>query len=163
MKICLAEAIKRVKALDTEVREILGEENSKCETVYRTPEEKITYDYDFIKTRNEIKTINEEILALKRAINKANNETDIGISGYTIADGLVAMALINKELQYHLEMMGRKEQLTSKVDARNDSIIYTELLYDPKECRKYVAEQRDLLAKIQMGIDRANLTTFIEY
>ena len=73
------------------------------------------------------------------------------------------MALINKELQYHLEMMGRKEQLTSKVDARNDSIIYTELLYDPKECRKYVAEQRDLLTKIQMGIDRANLTTFIEY
>lgn len=163
MRICLAEAIKRVKALDTEVREAMNEENSKCETVYRTTEEKITYDYDFMRTREEIKTINNEILALKRAINKANNETDIGILGYTIADGLVAMALINKELQYHLETMGRKEKLTSKVDARNDSIIYTELLYDPKECRKYVSEQRDLLTKIQMGIDRANLTTFIEY
>lgn len=163
MEICLAEALKRVKAIDTEMSEVMTEERNKCQTVYRTIEEKIVYDYNFNKTRETLDGLREELLLLKRAINKANNEVQIGVEDYTIADGLVMMALINKEIQYHLDSMGRKEERTSQVDMRNDSVIYTELLYDPKQCRQYVAHRRELLAKIQLGIDRANLTTMISY
>lgn len=163
MEICLAEALKRVKAIDTEMSELMTEERGKCQTVYRTQEEKITYDYDFHQTREKIRELRCELLRLKKAINKANNEVLIDVADYTISDGLVVMALINKEIQYHLDSMGRKEQFTSQVDMRNDSVIFTELLYDAKECRQYVADARELLAKIQIGIDRANLTTIIEY
>jgi hypothetical protein len=57
--------------------------------------------------------------------------------------------------------MSTKEKLSSSIDYR-DGIIYTELLYNPKECAQYVAEQKDLLYKIQIGIDRANMITEIE-
>ncbi len=163
MEICLAEALKRVKAIDTEMSELMTEERGKCQTIYRTQDEKITYDYDFSLTREKMRELRSELLRLKKAINKANNETLINVADYTISDGLVIMALINKEVQYHLDSMGRKEQFTSQVDMRNDSVIFTELLYDPKLCRQYVADARELLAKIQIGIDRANLTTIIEY
>lgn len=162
MKLCLAEAIKRVKALNEKIGSLISEESSKCETVYRNESEKISYDYDFATMRHDINELSDEIMKIKKAINKANNETLIGINNWTISDGLVKMSLIRTELQYHLKTMCTKEPKTSKVDIRNDSVIYTELLYDPKECEAYVEAQNELLAKIQLGIDRANLNTFIE-
>lgn len=162
MKLCLAEAIKRVKMLSDKIDSLIGEENSKCETVYRNETEKINYDYDFTTMRKDINDLSDEIIKIKSAINKANNETQIGVNDWTIADALIKMALIKKELQYHLKIMCVKEPKSSKVDIRNDSVIYTELLYDPKECEAYVEAQNELLSKIHLGIDRANLNTYIE-
>lgn len=162
MKLCLAEAIKRVKMLNEDVSSLLSDEESQSSITYRDETEKITYDYNFDKTREQVANINSEILDLKRAINKANNETTIGVDGYTISDGLIKIAMIRKELTYHLEPMARKDKLSSRVDMRNDGLIYTELLYNPDECKEYVRVQKELLNQIQMGIDRANLTTFIE-
>ena len=66
----------------------------------------------------------------------------------------------NRELlQVHIGQI--KERLSSYLDYR-DGIVYTQLLYDPKECAQYVAEQKDLLYKIQIGIDKANMITEIE-
>ena len=144
------------------VSSLLSDEENQSSITYRDETEKITYDYNFDKTREQIANINSEILALKRAINKANNETTIGVDGYTISDGLIKIAMIRKELTYHLEPMARKDKLSSRVDMRNDGLIYTELLYSPDECKEYVRVQKELLNQIQMGIDRANLTTFIE-
>lgn len=162
MKLCLAEAIKRVKMLNEDVSSLLSNEESQSSITYRDETEKITYDYNFDKTREQVANINSEILTLKRAINKANNETTIGVDGYTISDGLIKIAMIRKELTYHLEPMARKDKLSSRVDMRNDGLIYTELLYNPDECKEYVRVQKELLNQIQMGIDRANLTTFID-
>ena len=162
MKLCLAEAIKKVKMLNEDVNLLLSDEQNQSSITYRDETEKITYDYNFDKTREQIANINSEILALKRAINKANNETTIGVDGYTISDGLIKIAMIRKELTYYLEPMTRKDKLSSRVDMRNDGLIYTELLYNPDECKEYVRVQKELLNQIQMGIDRANLTTFID-
>lgn len=162
MKLCLAEAIKKVKMLNDDVSSLLSDEENQSSITYRDETEKITYDYNFDKTREQVAKINDEILTLKRAINKANNETEIGVNGYTISDGLIKIAMIRKELAFHLEPMARKDKLSSRVDMRNDGLIYTELLYNPDECREYIRVQKELLNQIQMGIDRANLTTMIE-
>lgn len=162
MRLCLAEAIKRIKMLNEEVTSLLSEEDSKSSITYRDIEEKINNDYDYNKTREKVASINDEILLLKKAINNANNETKIGVNDYTISDGLVKISMIRKELEYHLESMSRREKLTSRVDMRNDGLVYTELLYDPDECKEYVRVQKELRNQIQMGIDRANLTTYID-
>lgn len=62
---------------------------------------------------------------------------------YTIADGLVLMPLLRKEIDYSLASMSRKEKLRSSVDSRNEGIVYTELLYDPTICRTYLEEKKN--------------------
>lgn len=162
MKLYLAEAIKRVRLLNGDVISLLQEESQYSVITYRSDAEKIKNSYNFEATREKINALNEEILKLKRAINKANNEIKIDVNDYTIADGLVKISMIRQELSFYLEQMATKEKLVSKVDMRNDGLIFTELLYDPDECKEYVRVQKELLAQIQMGIDRANLTTLIE-
>ncbi len=162
MKLYLAEAIKKVKLLNDDISNLLSEEDNYSSVTYRDPSEKIQNNYNYDITREKVGALNDEILKLKKAINKANNETLIGINNYTISDGLILISMIRKELTYHLEPMARREKLVSKVDMRNDGLIYTELLYNPDECKEYVRVQKELLNQIQMGIDRANLTTMIE-
>lgn len=161
MELYLAEAIKRVKMLNEDMVSLLNEEDTYSTITYRDESEKITNNYSYEATRTKINEINNEILRLKRAINKANNEVQIGVGDYTISDGLIKISMIRKELTYHLEPMSRREKLVSKVDMRNDGLIYTEVLYDPEVCKNYVKSQKELLNQIQMGIDRANLTTII--
>lgn len=162
MKMYLAEAIKRVRLLSDDIDILLCHESTYNSITYRDESEKIISDYNYDETRKKIAELSDEILKLKRAINKANNDTLIGVNDYTISDGLVKMALIKKEIDIHLEQMIRKEKLSSRVDMRNDGLVYTELLYDPDECKEYLKAQKVLLSEIQMGIDRANLTTTIE-
>ncbi len=161
MELYLAEAIKRVKMLNEDMVSLLNEEDTYSTITYRDESEKITNNYSYEATRTKINEINNEILKLKRAINKANNEVQIGVGDYTISDGLIKISMIRKELTYHLEPMSRREKLVSKVDMRNDGLIYTEALYDLEICKDYVKSQKELLNQIQMGIDRANLTTII--
>lgn len=162
MKITLSKAIKEIKKLGEEIDEELARERNLCETTYRTPEEKIVYDYDFAKIRNSINEKTERIIKLKKEINIKNNETKIGVLDYTIADGLVLMPLLRKEIDYSLASMSRKEKLRSSVDSRNEGIVYTELLYDPTICRAYLEEKKELISRIQLGIDTANLNVYIE-
>lgn len=161
MKVTLAEAIKKVKRLNEEINLLITLESKTSEVSYRTQEQITPTSYDFWETRKVIKEKSEELIKIKHAINKANNETLIGIDDLTISDALIKSTLINKEINYHLDPMSMKEKLSSSIDYR-DGIIYTELLYNPKECAQYVAEQKDLLYKIQIGIDRANMITEIE-
>ena len=161
MELYLAEAIKRVKMLNDDITYLLNEEDHYSVVDYREESERIKSNYDYATTRRRVNEINNEILKIKKAINKANNETKIGVEDYTISDGLIKIAMIRNELTYHLESIARREKLTSKVDMRNDGIIYTETLYDPEVCKEYVKSQKELLGRIQMGIDRANLTTVI--
>lgn len=161
MELYLAEAIKRVKMLNEDMVSLLNEEDTYSTITYRDESEKITNNYNYEVTRTKINEINNGILRLKRAINKANNEVQIGVGDYTISDGLIKISMIRKELTYHLEPMSRREKLVSKVDMRNDGLIYTEALYDPEVCKDYVKSQKELLNQIQMGIDRANLITII--
>ena len=161
MELYLAEAIKRVKMLNEDITSLLHDEDNYSIVTYREESEKITNNYDYATTRRKVNEIGEEILRIKKAINKANNEVKIGVGDYTISDGLIKIAMIRNEITYHLDSMARREKLTSKVDMRNDGIIYTETLYDPEICKEYVKNQKELLNIIQMGIDRANLTTII--
>ena len=158
----LIEAIKEVKKLNDELNLVLSIEQRTCTTTYRNEEEKISTEYDFYKTRETVKRLSDRIIRLKKAINKANNEVLIGVENLTISDALIKATLINKEINLRLDMMSTKDKKVASVDMRNDGLIYTELLYDPKECARYVEEQKELLTRIQIGIDRANIITEIE-
>ena len=162
MKLLLAEALKKVKSLDEELKRIIIWEYKNSQITFKTPEDKIVPDYNFAQTREKYDKISQDVLRLKKLINKANNETPILYKGLTIADAVVEMTLINSELTY-LKDMAEKEKLTSRVDMRNDGIIYTELLYSPEECQEYITRKMEELGQIQIGIDRANVTTYIEY
>ena len=161
MIVSLAEAIKKVKRLNEEINMLITLESKTSEVSFRSQEQIVPSSYDFWETRKAIQEKSGELIKIKHAINKANNETLIGIEDLTISDALVKATLINKEINYHLDPMSMKEKLSSSIDYK-DGIVYTQLLYDPKECAKYVAEQKDLLYKIQIGIDKANMITEIE-
>ena len=161
MKMFLIEAIKRVKRLTEEINAIISLENKSCKVTYRTPEEIMDNNYDFWETRKAINDKMEEIIKLKRAINKANNEVKIGVDDLTISDALVKISLINKELNYHLSSMATSDNVSTYLDYK-DGIVYTKILYDLEECSNYVEEKKDLLTKIQIGIDKANIITEIE-
>ena len=84
MELYLAEAIKRVKMLNDDITYLLNEEDHYSVIDYREESEKIKSNYDYATTRRRVNEINNEILKIKKAINKANNETKIGVEDYTI-------------------------------------------------------------------------------
>ena len=160
MLLCNAEIIKKIKELDERKQQVLLEERDNCMTTYQTETDKIDTGYDFAVTRTQIKEIDSEIMRLKHLLNTANATVKVEEFDLTIGECLVHMAQLNNE-KLILERMARATAKTRRT-VYNGAVEYTVTNYDIGVCKQYLEEIKAKVMKLQLAVDRINLSNMIE-
>lgn len=161
MKKTIKEAMKRISFLEQQIASILSDEHKNNYVEYSSEDDKEITDYDFHAVTKELDDIHNEVLLIRKAINKANQEVLVGIDNLTISDALVRVAQLNKSAS-RLEMLGSHKQ-KSRESTYTDTVEYLERLYDVKEAQKMHLECIESIHELQTAIDKANILTEIEY
>jgi hypothetical protein len=160
MKLCNSEIIKRIKALDEEKRRILGEESTNCTTKYQKEFDLIDLGYDFNATRKAVEGINREVIKLKHALNVANATVSVPEFDMTIGECIVYMAQLTAEKRV-VESMSMTPAKT-RATTYGGVIEYTVANYDIGECKQKLNDINETICKLQVSIDRVNLSHTIE-
>ena len=160
MKMCNSEAMKAIKELEEKKKNILYIENTRSRVSYKEGEKKVQTNYEYAATRNSVAEIDERIRAIKHALAVCNCTAVVDDFNITIGEALVYLAQLNAEYD-QLDKLSDHNKL-SRTITYNGVIEYTECLYDPDEVIKEMEALHKKICKLQVAIDRANLTNFIE-
>ena len=79
----------------------------------------------------------------------------------TIGECLIYLAQLNSKKQL-LSNYASQKQLKRVSSTYSNKVEYTELLYDVDKVKVELLELQRLIARLQMAIDRTNLTNLIE-
>ena len=160
MELCNAELMKKVKLLEQAKDDILQEERRIHQVTYQTEEDKFDNGYSFAKTRKKIDDIDFEVRKYKKLLNHSNATTIVKEFDMTLGECLVYMAQLNNQV-YTLVELSQKEPITRR-STINGVIEYTALNYDKAECQAKLQWVQETISKLQVAIDRTNLTNIIE-
>ncbi len=160
MKVCLTEAIKTVKEFEEQKDLLVRQEDECSRTMYREGEEKLTNGYDYDKTRKDIKELDTKIRKIKVKLAKANHEVMVDGFGVSISEALIMLAQLQTEKE-QINSIATYKQIDRRITA-NGVIEFTECLYDVNKAKADVQQIRQTISQLQMAIDRANLTNYIE-
>ena len=160
MKLCNAELMKKVKLLEQAKNDVLAEERRIHQVTYQTEKDKFDNGYNFAATRKKVDDIDAEIRKYKRLLNHSNATTMVEEFDMTLGECLVYMAQLNRQV-YTLDELSKKEPMTRRSTV-NGVIEYTALNYDKAECQAKLQWVQETISKLQVAIDRTNLTNMIE-
>ena len=160
MKKSIKELMKYANFLQEQIDALTQAETINNYVVYSDKSDIEVSDYSFEETNQKINVFNQEILAIRSAINKANQEIKIGIEDYTISDGLVRIAQLSHESN-RLNMLASNKQKT-RASNYSGTVEFTEYLYDVKEAQKLYLDTIEKIHALQTAIDKANILTEIE-
>ena len=160
MKMCNSEAMKAVKELEEKKNNVIFTEDNRSRVSYKEGENKVLTNYDYAQTRKAVAEIDEKIRKIKHALAVCNCNAVVDEFGITIGEALVYLAQLNKEYS-QLDELSRYNKLSRRITA-NGVLEYTECLYDPEEVVRDMEALHARIGKLQVAIDRANLTNFIE-
>ena len=160
MKVCNTEAMKIIKDLEEEKRLVIYDEDKLSVISYTQGEGKPIGAYDYRKTRQQISDIDGKIRAIRFALAKANCTVVVEEFGVTIAEALVMLAQWRKEYE-QLDTLTDNVQCEREV-LESGVIEYRETLYDVKTVQQDQKTLNHQIGRLQMAIDRANLTNLIE-
>lgn len=160
MKVCNSEVMKKIRELEEKKRLIVRAEETRSRVSYREGEEMRKTRYDYAAARREIGEIDGEIRRIKHALAKANCETVLDGFGFTLGEALVCLAQYNAEYA-RLSELSSYEKLSRRITA-NGVLEYTECLYDPEEAEQDQEKLYAEICRLQVAIDRANLTNLVE-
>lgn len=152
--------MKLVKELEEKRQLIIYNENNRSRISYKEGEEKVINKYDYAETRRQIAEIDGKIRKIKHALAVCNCSAVVDGFGITIGEALVYLAQLNNEYR-QLDDLTDYNKLSRRITA-NGVLEYTECLYDPEEVAKDMEALHSKIFKLQVAIDRANLTSFIE-
>lgn len=156
----IKEYMKYVSILQQQIDTLLQDERNNNYVMYLDEKDKELPDYDFHQTNEEIARLNDEILNIRSAINKANQDIKIGIEDYSISDGLIKIAQLNKNAERLKGLSSSKQK--SSVSNFTGNYEYTEQLYDVKEAQKLYLEALEEIHALQTAIDKANIMNEIK-
>ncbi len=160
MKMCNSEAMKAIKELEGKKSNVIYIENNRSRVAYKEGEDKGYINYDYAKTRQTIADIDGHIRKIKHALAISNCNSIVDDFGISIGEALVYLAQLNAEYQ-QLDSLSNYNKI-SRTITYNGVIEYTECLYDPDEVIKEMEALHAKICKLQVAIDRANLTNYIE-
>ena len=160
MKMCHSEAMKVIKELESKKRQLIYNEDNYSKISYKEGESKVLTTYDYNQTRSEISKIDERIRKIKHALAVSNCKTVIDKFNITIGEALVYLAQLNNEYS-QLDEMSENIKLSRRITP-NGIIEYTECLYEPEQVVKDMEALHTKIGKLQIAIDRANLTNYID-
>lgn len=160
MKICFSEAMKAVKELEEKKKNVIYNEDYRSRISFKEGEEKVLSNYDYAKTREAVAEIDGRIRKIKHSLAKGNCITIVDNFKITIGEALVYLAQLNTEYK-QLDELSEHSKLSRRITA-NGVLEYTECLYDPEEVVRDMEVLHAKIGKLQVAIDRANLTNYIE-
>lgn len=161
MKKCNTELMKEIKILEEKKNDILTLEEEECKITYLEGEKKMDSNYSYDAVRKEIDEIDNEIRKYKSFLAVSNATTIVPEFNMTIGECLIYLASLNSKKSL-LSSFAFKKQITRISSTYNTKVEYTELLYDVDKVKKELEDLQRLIAKLQMAIDRTNLTNLIE-
>lgn len=160
MRVCHTVAMKAIKEYEEQKRLLLETENRNCITSYKETEKKLTNDYNYAKVRKDVQVIDEKIRKIKAILAYANATVKVDTFDITIGEALVLLAQLQKEKD-QVEYLSSRTQLTRRITP-NGVLEYTECCYDVEKAKADAIDLRNKISNLQIAIDRANLTNYIE-
>lgn len=160
MKICHTHAMKMIKELEEQKRLLIEKEDENCIVSYKEGEERLPAGYDYDKMREEIRSVDGRVCSLRAVLAKANCTVTVEPFGITIGEALVMLAQLQAE-RGQIESLAGRKQVSRRITS-NGVVEYSECVYDVSRAAGDVKALREKIAELQMAIDRANLTNYVE-
>lgn len=161
MKVCHTQAMKMIKEYEEQKKILLNREVRYSMLSYKEGEKKIETDYNYDFVRQEVTRLDESVRKIRVALAKANCTVMVDGFDISIGEALVLLAQLQSKKQY-LDNMAVNIQLSRRL-TQNGVIEYTECMYDVAKAKQDVSELRKEISDLQVAIDRANLTNYIEF
>ena len=160
MKVCHTEAMKLIKELEKQKDELVEFEDRNSIVSYKEGETPIDSGYGYETTREQIRAIDDRIRAVRTVLARANTEVIAEPFGITIGEALVLLAQLQGE-RVQVESLTGRNPLTSEI-TYNGVIRFTRCNYGVKQAEADAGALRKRISELQIAIDRANLTNYIE-
>lgn len=160
MKICHMQAMKQIKELEAQKKALIDFEDNNCQVSYKEDEIKTMSDYDYAKTREGIRELDAKIRAVRCALAAANCVVKVDGFDVTLGEALILLAQLQNE-KTQLESLASRKQKRRAV-TYNGVVEYCECVYDVDEVKSQLKDLRLRISDLQIAIDRANLTNYIE-
>ncbi len=154
------EILKDIKKLELEKARLVESERLTATTTYAKDETPIDNKYDYKEQNIALDNLDNEIRRLKHIITKSNCSLKIDGFDMCMNEALVYLAQLNNK-RARLDRLSSREPL-SRTQTRYDGVQFTKTNYDPSIALNDLREVEDEIQKLQMAIDLANLTNYLE-
>ncbi len=163
MKKCNTELMKEIKNLTAKKEELLSFEERESLTTYSENERIIPSTYSYFELREKVDQIDKEIRHIKQLLCYANATVIVEGFDMTIAEALVYLAQLQTKQNRLAQMKNRAPITRQSTSYRTGPVEYVKTNYSVDEVQKDYDEVFDTIQKLQIAIDRTNLTNMIEY
>lgn len=160
MKVCHSEIIKKIKELEDKKETLLSQERSRSVYSYVDASAKIIPDYNYEKTRSLVDELDDKIRSLRHALAIANVSVKVDDFNVTIGEALVMLAQMQSKYRV-LENLANAQQITQRVTYNGKMEVF-ECNYNVEKALADCESLRNEIGRLQVAIDRANLTNYIE-
>ena len=160
MKMCHSEVIKYIKELESKKHVLLRQEEKDCRYSYQQEETKIVPKYSYKATRKAVDELDTKIRKLRHALAVANCTVVVDEFNVTIGEALVMLAQYQNKCEL-LEDMSERQQITQR-STYSGMMEITCCNYDVATALKDYEQLRLVISRLQVAIDRANLTNYVE-
>lgn len=152
--------MKLIAELEDKKDRLVSREMRLSRVQYRDGEARPDTGYSYAQTREEIATIDDKVRKIKHKLAKANCSVKVDGFDMTLGEALVYLAQLNGELVRLNGLSSERQEYTAI--AQGGITLHYECLYDVKSAEADAAALTGKIGKLQVAIDRANLTNFIE-
>lgn len=160
MKVCHAEVMKMIKELEAQKTDLIEKEERCSRVSYKEGEPRSDDGYEYAATRAAVHELDGRIRTLRAVLAKANCSVAVDDFGITIGEALVMLAQMQNE-RTQLSRLAGFRQLDREI-TYSGVVEYTQCLYDVNVAAADERALREKIVKLQVAIDRANLTNFVE-
>ena len=160
MKMCHSEVIKFIKELENKKHVLLRQESNDCTYTYQDENAKIVPSYSYKATRKAVDELDTKIRKLRHALAVANCSVMVDEFNVTIGEALVMLAQYQNKCDL-LSDMSSRQQIAQR-STYSGKMDITCCNYDVATALKDYENLRLVINRLQVAIDRANLTNFVE-
>lgn len=132
-------------------------------TVSYTEKEKATTEcnFNYALSQKEIADWQAEERKIKRLLAVSNATTNVEGYDLTIAEALVLLAQLSQNKKILSRLANKEKVVRESAHYRGDA-EFTKVCYDLDVAQKDLAKLNQEIAKLQMALDRTNLSNLIE-
>ncbi|MBO4327752.1 MAG: hypothetical protein J5950_10815 [Clostridia bacterium] len=163
MKYTSSEAAKLLRKLNEEHDTLEMTESTAGTFIVAAGEdvESLRPEYDYERTQEELRAIEEKIVKIKHALNVFNASNKLPGYDITVDQALVIMPQLTRR-RNRLDTMRRRLPKTRETMRSGNIIDYCLTNYDPKQAQKDFEKASEELAALQTALDLFNTTVSFE-
>ncbi len=117
--------------------------------------------YDFAGTQGKLRELEDRIVAIKHALSVFNTTMNLPYTDMTIDQALVRMPLLKEQVD-KLSDMARMPKKKRVASYHQTFVDYEFANFDPDEVLAMLREKQDELTKLQLALDKVNMTEPID-